>query len=54
VLVKGGDYDANEENRESKKYIVGSDVIKRNGGEVITINLVEGYSTTNIINKSKG
>ncbi len=53
VLVKGGDYDANEENSNSKKYIVGSDLIRKNGGEVVTINLVEGYSTTNIINKSK-
>lgn len=54
VLVKGGDYDANEENPDSKKYIVGSDLLKKNGGEVVTINLVEGYSTTNIINRSKG
>jgi rfaE bifunctional protein nucleotidyltransferase chain/domain len=53
VLVKGGDYDANEENPDSKKYIVGSDLIRKNGGKVVTINLVEGYSTTNIINKSK-
>lgn len=53
VLVKGGDYDANEENPDSKKYIVGSDLLKKNGGEVVTINLVEGYSTTNIINRSK-
>jgi rfaE bifunctional protein nucleotidyltransferase chain/domain len=53
VLVKGGDYDAHEENSNSKKYIVGSDLIRKNGGEVVTINLVEGYSTTNIINKSK-
>jgi bifunctional ADP-heptose synthase (sugar kinase/adenylyltransferase) len=54
ILVKGGDYDANEENADSKKYIVGSDLVKKNGGEVVTINLVEGYSTTSIINRSKG
>lgn len=54
VLVKGGDYDASEENPISKKFIVGSDLIRKAGGEVVTINLVDGYSTTSIINKSKG
>jgi rfaE bifunctional protein nucleotidyltransferase chain/domain len=53
VLVKGADYDPQETNPESKKYIVGSDFIKKNGGEVVAIQLVEGYSTTAIIEKSK-
>jgi rfaE bifunctional protein nucleotidyltransferase chain/domain len=53
VLVKGGDYDANELNSSSKKYIVGSDIVRNNGGSVFTINLVDGYSTTAIIEKSK-
>jgi bifunctional ADP-heptose synthase (sugar kinase/adenylyltransferase) len=53
VLVKGGDYDANEQNPSSKKYIVGSDVIRQNGGEIVTIDLVDGFSTTSIIQKSK-
>jgi rfaE bifunctional protein nucleotidyltransferase chain/domain len=53
VLVKGGDYDANELNSSSKKYIVGSDIVRKKGGSVVTINLVEGYSTTAIIEKSK-
>ncbi len=53
VLVKGGDYDANELNSSSKKYIVGSDIVRKKGGCVVTINLVEGYSTTAIIEKSK-
>jgi len=44
ILVKGGDY--KEEN------IVGYDVLKSYGGEIMTIKLVEGYSTTNIIGKS--
>ena len=43
VLVKGGDY--------SIENIVGFDVIKRYGGEVKTIDFVQGFSTTNIINK---
>ena len=53
VLVKGGDYDADESDDTSKKYIVGSDIVNTNGGRVVTINLVEGFSTTNIINKIK-
>lgn len=53
VLVKGGDYDAHEVNSNSKKYIVGSDIVREKGGSVATINLVEGYSTTVIIEKSK-
>jgi D-glycero-beta-D-manno-heptose 1-phosphate adenylyltransferase len=54
VLVKGGDYDANETDRNSKKYIVGSDTVKSNGGEVRTIALLEGFSTTSIEEKIKG
>ena len=53
VLVKGADYDANETNPMSKKYIVGSDFIKANGGEVITLEYLQGYSTTGIENKIK-
>jgi rfaE bifunctional protein nucleotidyltransferase chain/domain len=41
VLVKGGDY--TEEN------IVGADVVKANGGEVVSIPLTEGYSTSRIL-----
>ncbi len=43
VLVKGNDYNISN--------IVGADVVMENGGKVETIDLVEGYSTTNIINK---
>jgi rfaE bifunctional protein nucleotidyltransferase chain/domain len=53
VLVKGGDYVADEVNPNAKKYIVGSDVVRKNGGSVVTINLVEGFSTTSIIEKTK-
>lgn len=45
VLIKGSDY--------SIETIVGADTVLRNGGEVKTINLVDGYSTTNIIEKIK-
>ena len=53
VLVKGADYDANETDPSSKKYIVGRDVMLANGGEVKTVALVEGFSTTNIVKKLK-
>jgi rfaE bifunctional protein nucleotidyltransferase chain/domain len=43
VLVKGSDYRAED--------IVGYDIVKAKNGEIITINFVEGYSTTEIINK---
>ena len=45
VLVKGGDYRPND--------IAGHDVVEARGGEVVTIPLVEGYSTTSIIERMK-
>jgi D-glycero-beta-D-manno-heptose 1-phosphate adenylyltransferase len=45
-LVKGSDYKPEE--------IVGYDILKAKGGEIITIDFLEGYSTTSIINKIKG
>ena len=43
VLVKGADYKEEE--------IVGADIVKGRGGEIITVSLTEGYSTSAIINK---
>lgn len=51
VLLKGADYDPNETDPSSKKYIVGSDIVKANGGEVIAVPLVDGFSTTSIIKR---
>ena len=45
ILVKGSDYNLSN--------IVGADTVLANGGEVKTIDLVEGYSTTNLIQKLK-
>jgi len=53
VLVKGSDYDANEKNELAKTYIVGSKEVRSLGGEIITIPLLKGYSTTSIIEKIK-
>ncbi len=43
VLVKGKDYDG--------KLIVGADIVKARGGDVVTIEIVKGYSTTHTIEK---
>lgn len=53
VLVKGADYDPEEKDPKSKKYIVGRDAVIANGGEVKVVNLVDGFSTTSILNKLK-
>jgi rfaE bifunctional protein nucleotidyltransferase chain/domain len=45
VLVKGADY--------KEEDIVGADIVKENGGEIVTVELTEGYSTSNIIDKIK-
>lgn len=45
VLVKGGDW--------KKEDIVGADLVEANGGQVRTIKFVDGYSTTNYVNKIK-
>jgi len=42
VLVKGGDY--------TEETIVGADIVRANGGDVVTIPVVEGYSTSKILN----
>lgn len=52
VLVKGADYDPNETDPSSKKYIVGRESVIQHGGEVKTIDLVDGFSTTSILKKA--
>ena len=43
ILVKGSDY--------TIENIIGNDIVKAKGGEIKTINFIEGYSTTSILNK---
>jgi bifunctional ADP-heptose synthase (sugar kinase/adenylyltransferase) len=43
ILVKGGDY--------KEEDIVGGDVVRSNGGEIVTIDFTEGYSTSGLIEK---
>ncbi|MDO7614530.1 MAG: adenylyltransferase/cytidyltransferase family protein [Crocinitomicaceae bacterium] len=53
VLVKGGDYDPEETDAAHPKYIVGRKTVLKNGGRIHTVDLVDGFSTTNVINKMK-
>ena len=53
ILVKGADYDPMEKDPTSKKYIVGSDFVRENNGEVAVVDLEEGFSTTSLIQKMK-
>jgi rfaE bifunctional protein nucleotidyltransferase chain/domain len=43
ILVKGGDYKPEE--------IVGYDIVKEKGGEVKILDFIEGYSTSNIVER---
>jgi D-glycero-beta-D-manno-heptose 1-phosphate adenylyltransferase len=43
ILVKGGDWSAAE--------VVGGDVVQRNGGKVVVVPYLKGFSTTEIIAK---
>lgn len=43
ILVKGSDYKPED--------IVGYDIVKAKGGEIITIDLTEGFSTTSILER---
>ena len=45
VLAKGGDYRREE--------VVGHELVERDGGDVILIDLVPGFSTTRIVRKSR-
>ena len=54
VLVKGGDYNADETDPHSKKFIVGSKSVRKKGGEVVVIPFLTGYSSTNVIEKIRG
>jgi len=45
ILAKGGDYDIST--------IVGHEVVQNNGGEVILVPFVDGFSSTDIIDRIK-
>jgi D-beta-D-heptose 7-phosphate kinase/D-beta-D-heptose 1-phosphate adenosyltransferase len=45
VLVKGGDYRRNQ--------VVGRELVEQQGGEVVLVDLVPGFSTTRIVERSR-
>ena len=45
VLVKGADY--------AEDQIVGADIVRARGGRIVRVSLVDGQSTTKVIEKSK-
>lgn len=45
VLVKGGDYNLDD--------IVGRDLVEEDGGKVVVLPFVEGYSTTTLLDRLK-
>ena len=46
VLVKGGDY--------TRETVVGHDVVEANGGAVMLVDVLQGFSTTSLVNRARG
>ena len=46
ILIKGGDWPVDQ--------IVGADVVEKAGGQVLSLPLLEGYSTTGFLKKVRG
>lgn len=51
ILVKGGDYDPLQSDSTASDFIVGSDLQNEGGRTTVSIQLVDGYSTTSVIKK---
>jgi D-beta-D-heptose 7-phosphate kinase / D-beta-D-heptose 1-phosphate adenosyltransferase len=45
VLVKGGDY--------TREQVVGHEIVAANGGEVVLIDIMPGFSTTSLVNRAR-
>ncbi len=45
VLVKGGDY--------TRDQVVGHEVVEANGGEVLLVDILEGFSTTSLVQRAR-
>jgi len=46
VLVKGGDY--------TRDRVVGHEIVEANGGEVLLVDILPGFSTTSLVNRARG
>lgn len=45
VLVKGGDY--------TREQVVGHEIVEANGGEVVLVNILPGFSTTSLVARAR-
>jgi D-beta-D-heptose 7-phosphate kinase/D-beta-D-heptose 1-phosphate adenosyltransferase len=45
VLVKGGDY--------TRAQVVGHEIVAANGGEIVLIDILEGFSTTSLVRRAR-
>src|SRR5262249_33809125 len=46
VLVKGGDY--------TRETVVGHEIVEAHGGEVVLVDILQGHSTTSLVNRARG
>jgi D-beta-D-heptose 7-phosphate kinase/D-beta-D-heptose 1-phosphate adenosyltransferase len=46
VLVKGGDY--------TRDQVVGHEIVEADGGEVLLVEILPGFSTTSLVNRARG
>ena len=46
VLVKGGDY--------TREQVVGHEIVEQNGGEVLLVDVLPGFSTTSLVDRARG
>jgi D-beta-D-heptose 7-phosphate kinase/D-beta-D-heptose 1-phosphate adenosyltransferase len=46
VLVKGGDY--------TRETVVGHDIVEAHGGVVMLVDILQGHSTTSLVNRARG
>jgi D-beta-D-heptose 7-phosphate kinase/D-beta-D-heptose 1-phosphate adenosyltransferase len=46
VLVKGGDY--------TREQVVGREIVEANGGQVMLVDTLQGFSTTSLVNRARG
>ena len=45
VLVKGGDY--------TREQVVGHDIVEQDGGEVLLVDIVPGFSTSSLVKRAQ-
>ena len=46
VLVKGGDY--------TREQVVGHEIVEADGGEVLLVDVLPGFSTTSLVDRARG